>query len=91
MKYTILFLQVLLLSQIMTVKCNEKPNILFVIVDDLGYGDVGFHREVKTSEVVTPKMDKLVEEGIHLKRHMVHPECTPSRSSFYSGRLPAHV
>ena len=92
MKYIyILFL--LLSSQSLFALCDEesKPNILFVIVDDLGFGDVGFNRVEKSAEVITPNMDKLVDEGIHLTRHMVHPECTPSRSSFYSGRLPAHV
>eukprot|EP00038_Savillea_parva_P008859 m.179651 g.179651 ORF g.179651 m.179651 type:complete len:548 (-) comp14819_c0_seq1:100-1743(-) len=68
-----------------------KPHILMVIVDDFGWADAGWHRETPTPEVVTPTMDKLVQEGVELNRHYVHMMCTPTRSSFYSGRLPIHV
>ena len=40
---------------------------------------------------MTPTIDSLVQEGVELNRHYVHMMCTPSRSSFQSGRLPAHV
>jgi arylsulfatase I/J len=62
--------------------------ILAVVVDDLGWGDVGFHG---STEVPTPYMDGLVAEGIELRRQYVYKMCTPSRSSFFSGRLPVHV
>lgn len=62
--------------------------ILFVLVDDLGWGDVGFHG---SQEIPTPTMDSLVAEGVELTRHHVYKMCTPSRSSFFSGRLPVHV
>ena len=69
-----------------------KPNILFVIVDDFGWGDIGYHRETPTSEVLTPTMDRLATiEGVILNRHYVHMTCTPSRSAFQTGRLPVHV
>ena len=41
--------------------------------------------------VRTPRMDALVEEGLELDRHYVYKFCSPSRSSFQSGRLPVHV
>jgi len=64
-----------------------------VIVDDFGWADAGWHRLETgvTKEVQTPAMDGLVKEGIELNRHYVHMMCTPTRSSFYSGRLPIHV
>lgn len=55
------------------------------------WGDVGFHRDDASKEVQTPNMDALVSEGVQLTRHYVHHMCTPSRSSFLSGRLPMHV
>lgn len=69
------------------------PHVLFVLVDDLGHGNVGFHRAQNDHppEVATPHMDALVNGGIHLRRHYVFRMCTPSRSSFISGRLPVHV
>eukprot|EP01084_Bolivina_argentea_P307533 531574_1 len=71
---------------------SRPPNILFILVDDLGWGEVGYHRTVNDSEVVTPNIDKLVkEESLELNRHYVYQICTPTRSSFQSGRLPCHV
>eukprot|EP00927_Polykrikos_kofoidii_P044750 TRINITY_DN38633_c0_g1_i1.p1 TRINITY_DN38633_c0_g1~~TRINITY_DN38633_c0_g1_i1.p1 ORF type:complete len:617 (-),score=75.20 TRINITY_DN38633_c0_g1_i1:393-2033(-) len=61
------------------------------MVDDLGWGDVGFNLDSPDSEVRTPNMDALVASGIHLTRHYVHHTCTPTRSSVQSGRLPVHV
>lgn len=63
--------------------------ILFTLVDDLGWGDTGYHGN---AEIPTPTMDSLVrDEGIELLNHYVYKMCTPSRSSFFSGRLPVHV
>ena len=70
------------------------PNIFFVVVDDFGWADVGWHRsaaERQAADVRTPTMDALVAEGVELERHYVHMMCTPSRASFQSGRLPVHV
>ena len=75
-----------------TAASNKKPNIFFILVDDLGFGDVNFNRQVHDDEIVTPNMDRLaLIEGLHLQRHYVHFTCTPTRSSFQSGRLPVHV
>jgi arylsulfatase B len=70
----------------------SAPKFVFhVIVDDLGWGDVSFH-PTSSPEVVTPRMHALAtQEGTVLERFYVHPFCTPSRSSFMSGRLPMHV
>ena len=80
------------------VQGGSAPRVtLMVIVDDLGYGTVGFTRGVNASvkppnpEVSTPNMDKLAQAGTVLWRHYVHQMCTPSRTSFLSGRLPMHV
>ena len=73
------------------VVAKQPPHIFFVVVDDFGWAEVGYHRAEPTPEVVTPTIDSLVQEGVELNRHYVHMMCTPSRSSFQSGRLPAHV
>jgi len=70
------------------------PHIFFVIVDDFGWGEVGYHRTEAHgphSDWRTPTIDTLVEEGVEMNRHYVHMTCTPSRAAFQSGRLPAHV
>ena len=70
--------------------CAAAPPsvILHVIVDDLGWGDTSAHG---SKTVQTPHMDALVAEGVELTRLYVYHMCTPSRSSFLSGRLPVHV
>ena len=73
---------------------NQKPHVLFLLVDDLGWGDVGFLREERgvPREIQTPNMDRLAkEEGIILRRHYVHSSCTGTRTALQSGRLPVHV
>ena len=80
------------------------PNILFILIDDLGWGDVGFHystnnendkskkKKKKPNEIQTPYMDRLAtNEGIQLNRHYVHNTCTGTRTSLQSGRYPVHV
>ena len=59
-----------------------KPNILFIVADDLGWADVGWHG----SKFKTPHLDKLVREGVELDRHYVQPVCTPTRTALLSGR-----
>ena len=71
---------------------SMPPHIFFVIVDDFGWAEVGYHRdEAQKADLATPAIDALVAEGVELNRHYVHMMCTPSRASFQSGRLPAHV
>jgi arylsulfatase B len=68
-----------------------KPHLFLFIVDDLGYGNVGWTRTHRTPEVHTPTMDSLVAEGVELQRFYVFSCCSPSRASVLSGRLPPHV
>lgn len=61
----------------------EKPNILFIIADDLGWNDVGYHG----SEIQTPNLDRLAKQGVRLDRHYVNPMCSATRSALQSGRF----
>jgi len=63
---------------------TEKPNILFVLADDLGWGDVSYHG----SEIRTPNIDRLKDSGVELDQHYVCPMCTPTRASLLTGRHP---
>lgn len=60
----------------------ERFNILFIVADDLGWADVGWHG----SKLKTPNMDRLVNTGVELDRHYVQPVCTPTRTALMSGR-----
>lgn len=61
-----------------------RPNILFVVADDLGWSDVGWHGGFGK----TPHMDRLVREGVEFDRHYVQPVCTPTRAALLTGRTP---
>jgi arylsulfatase A-like enzyme len=62
----------------------ERPNILLIVADDLGWSDVGWHGGFGK----TPHMDKLVRAGVELDQHYVQPVCTPTRAALMSGRCP---
>ena len=65
----------------------KPPHIIVLLSDDLGWSNVGFHND----QVHTPHIDALHAEGIELTRHYAYKFCSPTRSSFLSGRLPIHV
>ena len=66
---------------------GSKPHILLVLVDDLGWHNVGWHNK----DMLTPHSDELLREGLELDRHYTYMYCAPTRSSLLSGRLPYHV
>ena len=70
---------------------QTKPHLVFMLVDDWGWANVGYHRNPPTPEVVTPNIDGLVKEGLELDQHYAYKFCSPSRSCLMSGRLPIHV
>ena len=60
-----------------------KPNIVFILADDLGYADIGYHGGA--GQIKTPALDKLAYDGVRLENYYVQPLCTPSRSALLSG------
>jgi len=63
---------------------QTKPNIVFILADDLGYADVGFNGP----DIKTPNIDKLRAAGAKLDAFYTLPVCTPSRSALMTGRYP---
>lgn len=63
----------------------EKPNIVHIVADDLGWKDVGFNG---CTDIKTPHLDKLASEGVKLSRFYVQPMCTPTRAALMTGRYP---
>ena len=66
----------------------SRPNILFVFVDNLGYGELGCYGGGEVRGVPTPHIDRLAAEGMRLTNMNMEAQCTPSRSAVMTGRLP---
>ncbi len=60
----------------------ERPDIIFIIADDLGWADVAFHG----GNAPTPQLDRLAREGLELTQHYVAPVCSPTRTGLMTGR-----
>ena len=58
-----------------------KPNVVFVLVDDLGRRDVGY----LGSEIKTPNLDRLAGDGVKLEQYYTAPVCGPTRVELLSG------
>ncbi|MEP0369027.1 MAG: sulfatase-like hydrolase/transferase [Cyclobacteriaceae bacterium] len=83
--YLIIILALLVMFSCKKIHRNDtRPNILIIIADDLGWGDVGYH----ASDIRTPNIDQLAQEGIELNRFYVAPICSPTRAGLLTGRFP---
>lgn len=65
-----------------------KPNIVYFLVDDMGYADAGFNGG---KDIRTPHMDALAKRGAVLKDFYVQPVCSPTRAALMTGRYPTHT
>ncbi len=61
-----------------------RPNIVYFLIDDMGWNDVGYHG----SEIRTPNIDRLAAEGVRLEQFYALPVCTPTRAALLTGRYP---
>lgn len=66
----------------------QKPNVIVLIADDLGVGDLGFSG---AKDVPTPHIDRLASEGVIFNNGYVYPMCAPTRAAFLTGRNPAMI
>ena len=68
---------------------TKKPNVVFILVDDMGWGDLGCYGN---PSIKTPNLDRLATQGMLLEDFYVNaPVCSPSRASFMTGRYPISV
>src|SRR3954447_14324194 len=65
---------------------QPKPNILFILADNIGYGDIGAYGGGELRGAPTPRIDHFAAEGLRLTQFLVEPSCTPSRAAFMTGR-----
>ncbi|MFJ4292170.1 arylsulfatase [Cupriavidus sp. NPDC089707] len=75
-----------MLTSVASAQAPQKPNILFILADNLGYGELGVYGGGELRGAPTPRIDKLAAEGMRLTNMNMEPQCTPSRSSMMTGR-----
>ncbi|XP_030624298.1 arylsulfatase B isoform X2 [Chanos chanos] len=68
-------------------EAKRPPNIVFILADDFGWNDIGYHG----SEIKTPNLDRLSAKGVRLENYYVQPICTPSRNQLMTGRYQIHT
>ena len=71
-----------------SVSATDKPNVVVMMVDNLGWGELGVYGGGELRGAPTPRLDKLASEGMLLQNFNVEPQCTPTRSAFMTGRRP---
>ena len=67
-----------------SVQAQEKPNIVYILIDNWGWGDIS----IQGSPIQTPRIDKLANEGLRMTNFNVESQCVPTRSAIMTGRLP---
>ncbi len=68
---------------------SEKPNVVIILADDLGYGDLGY-AAAGENDMVTPNIDRLAKNGVQFTAgYAMHAVCGPSRAGLLPGPLPA--
>ena len=72
----------------LSLRADDKPNIIMILADDMGYADCGF---MGGTEIKTPNLDKLASQGAILDAFYVQPVCSPTRASFMTGRYPMRM
>ncbi len=72
-------------------KFGKKPNIVFILGDDIGYTELGSYGGGKVRGAPTPRLDKMADEGMRLLSFYSEPSCTPTRAALMTGRHPVRI
>src|SRR5688572_3378327 len=65
---------------------QERPNVVIMLGDNVGYGDIGAYGAGEVRGMPTPRVDSIAAQGLRLTQYLVEPACTPSRAALISGR-----
>ena len=88
MKPLIFLVSLMFFAQTIDAREQQQPNIVYLLVDDLGWSDCGF---MGGKDIQTPHIDSLASQGAILKSFYVQPVCSPTRSCLMTGRYATHT
>ena len=82
------FILGVLSSLALSAQASDRPNVVVIVADDLGWADVGFHGN---QLIDTPSLDRIAAEGAQLNRFYTTPICSPTRAALMTGRDPIRL
>jgi len=87
-RYAFTFSAVLLMFACLPLyaRSAKKPNVVLMLADNVGYGDIGAFQGGEIRGMPTPRIDRLASEGLTLTQFITEPGCTPSRAGLITGR-----
>lgn len=81
-----MWILLLLIAAMGSAHAQERPNVVVMLADNVGYGDIGAYGAGEIRGMPTPRIDQLASEGLRLTQYLVEPACTPSRAALMTGR-----
>ena len=70
---------------------QDRPNVVIMLADNVGYGDLGAYGAGDVRGMPTPRIDSIASQGLRLTQFLVEPGCTPSRAALMTGRHSVRV
>jgi len=79
------------LAEIREKNGGKRPNILYILIDDVSFGQMGNRKMNYVMGIETPNINELSEQSLNLMRMYTEPSCTPTRAAFLTGRHPVRI
>jgi arylsulfatase len=79
------------LAEVRQANGGKRPNIVYILLDDVGYGEIGTPDLTPSRGYSTPNIDSLSQEGLTFYRMYTEPSCTPTRVAMMTGRYPSRT
>ena len=77
--------------QALEARFGKKPNIVFILADDIGYTELGSYGGGKVRGFATPRLDEMADQGMRFLQFYSEPSCTPTRAALMTGRHPVRM
>jgi arylsulfatase len=89
MKGKLILVMLILLTG--SASAQDRPNVVIMLGDNVGYGDIGAYGAGEVRGMPTPRIDSISSQGLRLTQYLVEPACTPSRTALMTGRYSQRV